>query len=96
VYAGEVLKRRGKVTISRRVHTTPERNCLKTSLLPKQFEHAVSKRSEIKTERLAALYQTPLLFCTAYKPSISDLKTVNSNAFRFLALFEIFLDLHEC
>ena len=36
--------------------------------------------------------QTPLLFCTACKPSISGLKKVNWNAFRlnFFALFEIF------
>jgi hypothetical protein len=36
--------------------------------------------------------QTPLLFCTACKPSISGLKTVKSNAFRlnFFARFEIF------
>jgi hypothetical protein len=36
--------------------------------------------------------QTTLRFCTACKPSISGLKTVNSNAFRwnFFALFEIF------
>ena len=35
--------------------------------------------------------QTPLLFCTACKTSISDFNTINSNAFRlnFFALLEI-------
>jgi hypothetical protein len=48
----------------------------------------------MKTERFPKrrVNTNAVVFCTTCKPSISDLKTVNSNAFRlnFFALFEIF------
>jgi hypothetical protein len=49
----------------------------------------------MKTQRLATLCERKrrYTFCTACKPSISSLKTLNSNAFHlniFADLFEIF------